>query len=305
MHKLLPLPVVLPLLVAAVISALNPLFRRRRRALDAIAIGTAAAVAVVLGILMAGSAHGDAVYWFAGFRPRHGVVIGIDFTASPLAAGLGCLAAVLVTAAMLFSWQYFERVSTYYHALMLAFLAGMAGFCLTGDIFDMFVWFELMGVAAYALTAYRPEERGSLQGALNFAITNSVGSYLALSGIAVLYGRTGALNMAQIGRALGHRAAGRPGCGVVRANHRGPAGQGRDRALPVLARGRDRGRADPGERAVLRGDGGDGQLRRDPGVLVDVRPGARPPRGDQLHVRNARAAHRRSPAPRSASASGT
>lgn len=202
MHKLLPVPVVLPLFVAALVSVLNPLFRRRRRALDAIAIGTSAAVAVVLGVLMAGTAHGTAVYWFAGFRPRHGVVIGVDFSASSLGVGLACLAAVLVTAAMTFSWRYFERVETYYHALMLAFLAGMAGFCLTGDIFDMFVWFELMGVAAYALTAYRPEERGSLQGALNFAITNSVGSYLALSGIAVLYGRTGALNMAQIGRAL-------------------------------------------------------------------------------------------------------
>ena len=91
---------------------------------------------------------------------------------------------MLVTAAMTFSWRYFERVATYYHTLMLTFLAGMAGFCLTGDIFDMFVWFELMGVSAYALTAYRPEERGPIQGALNFAITNSVGAYLSLSGIA-------------------------------------------------------------------------------------------------------------------------
>ena len=76
----------------------------------------------------------------------------------------------------------------------------MAGFCLTGDIFDLFVWFELMGVSAYALTAYRPEERGPVQGALNFAITNSIGAYLSLSGIGLIYGRTGALNMAQIGR---------------------------------------------------------------------------------------------------------
>ena len=104
---------------------------------------------------------------------------------------------------MTFSWRYFERVATYYHALMLIFLAGMTGFCLTGDIFDMFVWFEVMGVAAYALTAYRPEERGSLQGALTFAITNSVGAYLSLSGIGLIYGRTEALNMAQIGVCIG------------------------------------------------------------------------------------------------------
>ena len=73
------------------------------------------------------------------------------------------------------------------------FPGGHTGFCLTGDIFDLFVWFELMGVSAYALTAYRPEERGPIQGALNFAITNSIGAYLSLSGIGLIYGRTGAL----------------------------------------------------------------------------------------------------------------
>jgi multicomponent Na+:H+ antiporter subunit D len=198
--QLLPLAVVLPLLVAAAIGALNPLLRRQRRILDSIAILASAMDAALLVIIMVRVAHRDETYWFAGFRPHHGIAIGIDFEVGPLSAGLACLAAVLVTAGMIFSWRYFERVATYYHVLMLAFLAGMTGFCLTGDIFDMFVWFELMGVAAYALTAYRPEERGSIQGALNFAITNSVGAYLTLSGIAVVYGRTGALNMAQIGQ---------------------------------------------------------------------------------------------------------
>jgi multicomponent Na+:H+ antiporter subunit D len=193
------LAVVIPLLVAAAVSALNPLLRARRRVLDGAAIVTSAVVTVILFVLMVQTAHGDVVYWFAGFKPSHGVAIGIDFSAGPLSAGLACLAALLVTAAMTFSWRYFEQVGTYYHALMLTFLAGMAGFCLTGDIFDLFVWFELMSVSAYALTAYRPEERGPIQGALNFAITNSVGAYLSLSGIAVIYARTGALNMAQIG----------------------------------------------------------------------------------------------------------
>jgi multicomponent Na+:H+ antiporter subunit D len=197
---LLALAVAVPLMVAAAISALNRFLRPRRRLLDAIGIATAVAVAVMLIVVLARTAHGYSVYWFAGFRPSHGVAIGIDFAVGPLNAGLACLAAVLVSAAMIFSWRYLEGVATYYHALMLAFLAGMTGFCLTGDIFDLFVWFELMGVSAYALTAYRPEERGPLQGALNFAITNSVGAYLMLSGIGLIYGRTGALNMAQIGR---------------------------------------------------------------------------------------------------------
>jgi multicomponent Na+:H+ antiporter subunit D len=203
LDQLLALVVAVPLLAAAAITAARPLLADRRRVLDATAIGVAAAAAVMLMVIMVRTDGGDQVYWFAGFRPAHGVAIGIDFEAGPLSAGLASMAAVLVTAAMTFSWRYFEQVANYYHALMLIFLAGITGFCLTGDIFDMFVWFELMGVAAYALTAYRPEERGPIQGALNFAITNSVGAYLSLSGIALIYGRTGALNMAQIGVYIG------------------------------------------------------------------------------------------------------
>jgi multicomponent Na+:H+ antiporter subunit D len=197
--QLLALVVAVPLLAAAAITAAGPLLGRRRRLLDAVAIAVAAATTVMLVLIMVRTAGEDQVYWFAGFRAAHGIAIGIDFEAGSLSAGLAALAAVLVTAAMTFSWKYFQGVATYYHTLMLTFLAGMTGFCLTGDIFDLFVWFELMGVSAYALTAYRPEERGPIQGALNFAITNSVGAYLSLSGIALIYGRTGALNMAQIG----------------------------------------------------------------------------------------------------------
>ena len=203
MDQLLALVVAVPLLAAAAISAFGPLLGHTRRILDAVAIVVAASVAVMLLIIMVRTVGGDQVHWFAGFRPARGIAIGIDFEVGPLSAGLATLAAVLVTAGMTFSWRYFEPVATYYHALMLIFLAGMTGFCLTGDIFDLFVWFEVMGVAAYALTAYRPEERGSLQGALTFAITNSIGAYLSLSGIGLIYGRTGALNMAQIGAYIG------------------------------------------------------------------------------------------------------
>ncbi|MGH3150713.1 MAG: complex I subunit 5 family protein, partial [Streptosporangiaceae bacterium] len=209
MDQLLALVVVVPLLTAAAVTAFGPLLRSRRRLLDLTAILAAASVAVMLSVIMVRTGSGDQVYWFAGFRPAHGVSIGIDFEVQPISAGLACLAAVLVTAAMTFSWRYFERVATYFQALMLTFLAGIVGFCLTGDLFDLFVWFELMGVSAYALTAYRPEERAPIQGALNFAITNSVGAYLSLSGIALIYGLTGALNMAQIGVAIAAHPADR------------------------------------------------------------------------------------------------
>jgi multicomponent Na+:H+ antiporter subunit D len=207
--QLLPLTIAVPLLSAAGIIAAKPLLAGHRKVLDLVAILTAVAETTMLAVITARSYTRDEVYWFGGFRPAHGIAIGIDFETSALSAGLAALAAALVTAVLVFSWRYFEGVATYYHALMLLFLTGMAGFCLTGDIFDLFVWFELMGVAAYALTAYRPEERGSLQGALNFAITNSIGAYLSLSGIGLLYGRTGALNMAQIGAYLAKHPGGR------------------------------------------------------------------------------------------------
>jgi multicomponent Na+:H+ antiporter subunit D len=203
MNQLFPLSVAVPLLTAAGLLALRPLLNERRQVRGLIAVAAAVCAAVMLLVLVFQTRAGS-VYWFAGFRPSGGIAIGIDFEADPLSAGLACLGAVLMTAAMVFSWRYFTQVGPYFHVLMLTFLAGMTGFCLAGDVFDLFVWFELMGVSAYALTAYRPEERGPIQGALNFAITNSVGAYLSLTGIALIYGRTGALNMAQIGSWVNH-----------------------------------------------------------------------------------------------------
>ena len=57
-----------------------------------------------------------------------------------------------------YSLRYFDAAGPLFGALMLVFLAAMVGFCLTGDLFDLAVFFELMGVAAYALTAYKIEE---------------------------------------------------------------------------------------------------------------------------------------------------
>ena len=198
MDQLYPLVIAVPLLTAAAMLAARPVLEKQRLVRDLVAVAGSLAVVVMLALLTYRTVGGDTVYWFGGFRPVGNVVIGIDFEAGPLSAGLACLGAVLMTASMIFAWKYFTQIGTYFHVLMLTFLAGLTGFCLTGDIFDLFVWFELMGVSAYGLTAYRPEERGPLQGALNFAITNSVGAYLSLSGIALIYARTGALNMAQI-----------------------------------------------------------------------------------------------------------
>ncbi|HVV70768.1 MAG TPA: proton-conducting transporter membrane subunit, partial [Verrucomicrobiae bacterium] len=200
MTWLISLPVALPLLVAAVLVGLAPVCRRW--VADSLGILTAGVVAIICGLLLVHSWQGTLVYWFGGWVPRGAVAIGISFAIDPLGAGLAALCATLTTFALVFSWRYFDAVRTYFHVLMLIFLAGMTGFCLTGDLFNLFVFFELMSVTAYALTGYKVEEVSALEGGINFAVTNSIGGFLVLIGIALLYGRTGALNMAQVGEAL-------------------------------------------------------------------------------------------------------
>ena len=200
MPALAALPVAIPLLVAAALVGAGPLLRRR--VADTVAIVTAAAVTVLGAALLARTLGGTTVVWFGGWTPRSGVALGVAFAIDPIGAGMVTFAGLLMTAALTFSWRYFDTVGILFHALMLVLLAAVAGFCSSGDLFNMFVFFELLSVSAYALAGYKIEDPGSLQGALNFAVTNSVGAVMVLTGVALLYGRTGALNLAQIGTTL-------------------------------------------------------------------------------------------------------
>ena len=89
--------------------------------------------------------------------------------------------------ALVYSIRFVDVPPPYYQVLMLTFMAGMVGFCLSGDLFNMFVFFELMSVSAVALIAYKIDERAALEGGLNFAVINSIGSFLFLLGIGLVY----------------------------------------------------------------------------------------------------------------------
>src|SRR5947209_8070347 len=205
MPAIAPLPVVVPFLAATLLVAVRPFLQRALT--DGATIAAVAAVIAMCALLLAKAARQPIAYWLAGFAPRHGVTIGISLSIDQLGAGIALLSAVLVGAAMIYSLRYFDSLGGLFQPLMLLFAGAMAGFCLTGDLFNLVVFFELMGVVAYALTAYRIEERAPIQGAINFAITNSIAGYAMFIAVAMLYARTGALNMAQIGAALGgHRA---------------------------------------------------------------------------------------------------
>lgn len=204
MSTFIPLSLAVPMIVAAVMVAIAPLLGRR--VVDALAIMTAGTVLAMGAMILFRVLRTPMVYWFGGWGPHNGRAIGICFVADPVSGGLVMLVAALVLGAMVFSWRYFEAIGTLYHALMMIFLAAMVGFIWSGDIFNLFVFFELMSAVAYGLTGYKIEEEAALEGAINFAVTNSIGGLFILMGIGLLYGRAGALNMAQIGRIL----AGKP-----------------------------------------------------------------------------------------------
>ena len=203
-----PLTLAVPMLAAAVLAGTQCLgFRLLAQAVALVA--TVATIVICALELALAIRHGVAVYWFGGWHPHHGVALGISFAIDPFGAGLACFCAVLTLAAQVFSWRHFESVGHAFPALLLVLMASIIGFCESGDLFNMFVFFELMTATAIALTAHRSDQRAPLQGALNFGISNAIGGFLVLFGIALLYGRTGALNLAQIGAALaGHRVDG-------------------------------------------------------------------------------------------------
>jgi multicomponent Na+:H+ antiporter subunit D len=195
-----PLAVLVPVLAATVLAATSPVSRRRVAGI--VGVIAAVATAALCAATLAQVRGGTLVVWFGGWRPRGGAAVGIDFAVDPIGAGMALFVAVLGVAALVMCVEVIQVEDHLFDAIALVFIAAMVGFCLSGDLFNLFVFFELMSVCAYVLVGYEIRRRAPLEGSLTFAITNSIGSILLLFGVALLYGRTGALNFAQMGRAL-------------------------------------------------------------------------------------------------------
>ncbi|MEW2306452.1 complex I subunit 5 family protein [Streptomyces sp. NPDC006655] len=216
MHHLLPLLAAGPLLGATLLVAAGR--RLPRVVAESFACAVCAATCALALVLLLNSSP-PLTEWVGGWSPVHGESVGIVVVGDGPALGMAALVSLLTLAALVYSWHYFEEPprghAGSYPALMLAFQAGMCGFAIAGDLFNMFVFFELMSVVAYALTGYRIDEAKAVQGALTFGVVNSLGAYAMLTGIALLYARTGQLGMSKIGRGLD--AHGRPDALVLAA----------------------------------------------------------------------------------------
>jgi multicomponent Na+:H+ antiporter subunit D len=203
MNDLLPLLVAVPLLGAALlVSVGRRLPRPLAESFGCAASGCTAALALVLLL----NSSPPMTEWVGGWQPVDGESVGIVLTGDGPGLGMAALASLLTLAALVYSWHYYDepprRHAGSFPALMLLFQGGMCGFAISGDLFNMFVWFELMSVVAYALTGTRVEEARPVQGALTFAVVTSLGAYALLMGLALLYARTGQLALTQIGRGL-------------------------------------------------------------------------------------------------------
>jgi multicomponent Na+:H+ antiporter subunit D len=202
--------IVLPLAAGALLAGAGRWLPRLL--LDVLALAAALGTTVLcllLVIQVQNASSSRVITWLGNWTPTgppgHGTSVGIVLAADPLGSAMALLSAVLMTTVLVFSWRHFTVDGPAFHALMLLLLAGLVGFAVTGDLFSLFIFFELTSTTAYALTGYLTAQDQPSQGALTFGATTTVAGVFVLTGISLLYARTDALGLAPIGRALATR----------------------------------------------------------------------------------------------------
>ncbi len=134
----------------------------------------------------------------AGFSPP----FGINLVAGPVGMLMVTLIALTGLLVAIYALKYIsEGAEEKYHILFLLLLTGATGVVLTGDIFNLFVFFEILCISSYALVAYLGNRSG-LESAVKYLIQGSIGSSLLLIGIGLLYGQFGTLNMADLAKQI-------------------------------------------------------------------------------------------------------
>ena len=184
-------PVVLPLAAGALMLLVD----ERRHALKA-GIGLAS-LALLLAAAGALVARADAavtqVYSLGNWPAPFGIVLVAD----RLSAVMVLLATILGCAALVFSLARWQRAGPRFHALVQFLLMGLNGAFLTGDLFNLFVFFEVLLAASYGL-ALHGSGTARVRESLHYIVINLVASLFFLIGVSLIYGVTGTLNMADL-----------------------------------------------------------------------------------------------------------
>lgn len=195
-HNILPLFVAIPLGLGFVMPLMNKL--KRERVLDVVAIlGSLLLFALTVLLLRSG---GEALYWAGGWKPP---VIGICLFADGLTRLLLLVVNLVAFLVIIYSSDYMGRYTSrgLYYSLFFLMVAGMNGVVMTGDFFNLYVFLEIAGVASYALVAFGCESE-EIEASFKYLVLGSIATLLILAGVALLYGLTGTLNMAQVAQVI-------------------------------------------------------------------------------------------------------
>ncbi|MDR0479191.1 MAG: monovalent cation/H+ antiporter subunit D [Burkholderiaceae bacterium] len=192
---LIAAPILLPLLTAAVLLLMG---EGRRSVKGAINVAVCALVLLIAVALAWHANHAEGAQAIGVYLPGNWPVpYGIVLVADRLSALMLTLTAALALAASIYATARWHRAGVHFHALFQLQLMGLNGAFLTGDLFNLFVFFEIMLTASYGLLLHGsgwPRVRAGL----HVIAINLMASTLFLIGAALLYGVTGTLNLADM-----------------------------------------------------------------------------------------------------------
>ena len=192
------LPIVLPLVAGAAMLLLTESQRTARLSIALASLLAQLAAAIGLLYLTTGAAtgiwpDGIGVYAVGAWPAPFGIVLVVD----GLSAMMLTLAALVGLAALVYSAAHWDRPGQPFHSLYQLLMMGLNGAFLTGDLFSLFVFFEVMLAASYGLVLRGVGMRRVRTG-LHYIAVNLAASFLFLIGVALIYGTIGTLNMADL-----------------------------------------------------------------------------------------------------------
>lgn len=193
--------VALPILIPLLSGAISLMFWRSHFMQRLVAIaGTGALLLTSLWLMASVNADGILVMHMGDWEAPFGITLVADL----LGAIMVVLTGIIGFAVALYSLASVGRghEAFGYFPLMHLLLAGVAGAFLTGDIFNLYVWFEVMLVASFALLILG-SEKPQMEGAIKYVTLNLLSSVIFLTAVGLLYGLVGTLNMADIAQRLG------------------------------------------------------------------------------------------------------
>ncbi|MCP2068370.1 monovalent cation/H+ antiporter subunit D [Pseudomonas laurylsulfatiphila] len=195
MTHLIVAPILLPLLTAAIMLMLGEKHRplKARINLFSSLLGLGIAVALLQWTQTTGVPGSIGVYLPSNWQVPFGLVLVVD----RLSALMLVLTGIIGVSALLFAMARWDSAGSSFHALFQIQLMGLYGAFLTADLFNLFVFFEVLLAASYGLMLHG-SGRARVSSGLHYISINLLASSLFLIGAALIYGVTGTLNMADL-----------------------------------------------------------------------------------------------------------